>query len=43
MIALVTWHMQAGGGSATLSMAYAGAQFAFSVLRAANGEKVYFY
>jgi len=30
---------KAGGGSATLSMAYAGAQFAFSVLRAANGEK----
>jgi len=28
-----------GAGSATLSMAYAGAQFAFQVLRAANGEK----
>jgi len=30
---------KAGGGSATLSMAYAGAVFAEKVLRAANGEK----
>lgn len=29
---------KAGAGSATLSMAYAGAQFAYSVLRAINGE-----
>jgi malate dehydrogenase len=28
-----------GGGSATLSMAYAGAEFAAKVLRALNGEK----
>jgi len=30
---------KAGAGSATLSMAYAGARFANSVLRALNGEK----
>eukprot|EP01135_Chromosphaera_perkinsii_P005077 Nk52_evm2s314 gene=Nk52_evmTU2s314 len=30
---------KAGAGSATLSMAYAGAQFAFSVLKAQAGEK----
>jgi len=30
---------KAGGGSATLSMAYAGAEFAFKILRALNGEK----
>ena len=30
---------KAGGGSATLSMAYAGAEMAGSVLRALNGEK----
>lgn len=30
---------KAGGGSATLSMAYAGAEFAFSAIRALNGEK----
>jgi len=30
---------KAGGGSATLSMAYAGAVFTEKVLRAANGEK----
>ena len=28
-----------GGGSATLSMAYAGAEFAFKVIRALKGEK----
>ncbi|KAL7647010.1 UNVERIFIED_CONTAM: hypothetical protein RMT77_002267 [Armadillidium vulgare] len=31
---------KAGAGSATLSMAYAGARFAFSMIRAMNGEKV---
>merc|ERR1719495_2432337 len=31
---------KAGAGSATLSMAYAGARFAFSVIRALNGEEV---
>merc|ERR1711872_1136427 len=30
---------KAGAGSATLSMAYAGARFAFSVIRALNGEE----
>lgn len=30
---------KAGAGSATLSMAYAGARFAFSVLRAMKGEQ----
>jgi len=30
---------KAGAGSATLSMAFAGARFAFAVLRALNGEK----
>ncbi|GAU93445.1 hypothetical protein RvY_05384 [Ramazzottius varieornatus] len=30
---------KAGAGSATLSMAYAGARFAFSLLRGLNGEK----
>merc|ERR1740131_120297 len=30
---------KAGAGSATLSMAYAGARFAFSVIRAMNGEE----
>lgn len=30
---------KAGAGSATLSMAYAGARFAFSLIRALNGEK----
>jgi malate dehydrogenase len=30
---------KAGGGSATLSMAYAGAEFAFQCMRAMNGEK----
>jgi malate dehydrogenase len=30
---------KAGSGSATLSMAYAGARFVFSVLRGLNGEK----
>jgi len=30
---------KAGTGSATLSMAYAGARFAFSLIRAINGEK----
>ncbi|XP_013390930.2 malate dehydrogenase, mitochondrial isoform X2 [Lingula anatina] len=30
---------KAGGGSATLSMAYAGAQFAFSLLQAMNGKE----
>lgn len=30
---------KAGGGSATLSMAYAGAQFTMNLLRAMNGEK----
>lgn len=29
---------KAGAGSATLSMAYAGARFAFSMIRALNGE-----
>lgn len=29
---------KAGSGSATLSMAYAGARFAFSLIRALNGE-----
>lgn len=28
-----------GAGSATLSMAFAGAEFAYKVIRAANGEK----
>lgn len=28
-----------GAGSATLSMAYAGAEFAYKVIRAAKGEK----
>ena len=31
---------KAGAGSATLSMAYAGARFAFSMIRAMNGEAV---
>ena len=31
---------KAGGGSATLSMAYAAARFADSVIRAMNGEEV---
>jgi len=31
---------KAGAGSATLSMAYAGARFAFSMIRALNGEEV---
>ena len=30
---------KAGAGSATLSMAYAGARFAFSVIRGLNGEQ----
>lgn len=30
---------KAGAGSATLSMAHAGAQFAFSLIRALNGEQ----
>ena len=30
---------KAGTGSATLSMAYAGARFAFSLIKALNGEK----
>lgn len=30
---------KAGGGSATLSMAFAGARFTYSVIRALNGEK----
>lgn len=29
---------KAGAGSATLSMAYAGARFAFSMIKALNGE-----
>lgn len=31
---------KAGAGSATLSMAYAGARFAFSMIRALQGEEV---